>query len=161
MSEICLSCGLCCDGTLFQFAALEPDEAPRAERRRLRVHQLGDGTKVVLQPCAAHQGACAIYDERPLTCTRYRCSTLDAVESGAMPEGEARALLDRTKALARSVRESVPGNDALWRDVAHFVEDSPAWRRDHASLLLDIAELQRLVVRIEPMREKGEKRRLP
>ena len=156
--SICLACGLCCSGAVFTHGSLKPDEEERAERIHLRILR-EEGVVAFLFPCPAHTGVCSVYDDRPSVCVEYSCETLRSVEDGSMPRAEAEALLARTRALAESVRARVPGVRALWADVGRFVQDSIEWRREHASLLLDIGELRQLISRIEPDVEAAARQR--
>jgi Fe-S-cluster containining protein len=79
LHTLCQSCGLCCDGSLFGRATLEPEERGPARKNRLRVL---DHTSAFEQPCSAlvtvetPSGAgrsCSIYLERPLSCRRFTC----------------------------------------------------------------------------------------
>lgn len=111
MSNLCLDCGLCCDGTLFEATALMPSEDGRllADRRAVFVSE--KGTRRFQQPCPAHAcGRCSIYDERPEVCRDFRCAVLTAVDSGALDEADARTLIDRAVGLRDVVR---PGLAAL------------------------------------------------
>ncbi|MFT3713889.1 MAG: YkgJ family cysteine cluster protein [Archangium sp.] len=84
---LCLTCGLCCDGTLFKDVALQPGEAERI-RSRTRINE--DGTRL-LQGCSALAGdcRCGVYEDRPLTCRRYRCAVLRALEKNECTSEEA------------------------------------------------------------------------
>ncbi len=75
----CLSCGLCCNGTLFRWANLASGEqAPPAVEPRTD----GAGRRHFLQPCAALSGVlCSVYADRPAACDAYRCKTLLALEA--------------------------------------------------------------------------------
>ena len=146
--DLCLDCGLCCDGTLFSSVDVAPGEAEGlpvvAEGRKLKV----------LQPCPAHDGRCSVYADRPRSCREFSCVPLDAVESGAMTLAEATGLLRRAKAQSVSVRARLRGEGPLWRVVEGRIR-SPEWRRTHADLLLDIALLRELLRRIHPVPPKG------
>lgn len=62
---------MCCDGTLFGRARLEPDEVAVAKKNRLAI-VANEGS--FDQPCSAlAAGGCTIYDERPLACRRFVC----------------------------------------------------------------------------------------
>jgi len=100
---------MCCDGTLFDFVAFAEGDA----RARLRVIREGRG---FAQPCAAHDGACAIYETRPSACRAFVCELLDRHAR----EG---ASLDACLAIVRRARELLANRvrsdelDALMR---HF-----------------------------------------
>ena len=135
--ELCGSCGLCCDGTLFSSVDVSEDEAPGIARAS------EGGRLKVLQPCPAHEGGCRVYADRPRSCREFRCAPLEAMESGAMTPAQAKGLLDRAKALSKTVRARIPGTGPLWRDVEPRIT-SAAWRAGHADLVLDIALLREL-----------------
>jgi hypothetical protein len=145
MSDLCLVCGMCCDGTLgLTRVELTPEEAERLRRRVPIV-----GLKLRL-PCAAHDGCrCTTYDDRPAGCERYRCKVLRAVDGGAMALDAGLDLVARARALAAAVRARVPGAGGLWRDLSAYREDTAAWRRANAELLLDAQVLRDLIRRFD------------
>ena len=105
--SLCLSCGLCCDGTMFEVAAITPEEAARLEGKvRISV----DRTKL-LQGCSALQPdcKCGVYAERPETCRRFKCLVLATLEEGKFTEAEAhdaiREVLGRRERLAELMGE--------------------------------------------------------
>lgn len=74
LSELCLQCGLCCDGTLFRHVEIS---AP--ERERLVQLGIGVGVRrkhdVMWLPCGKLEGRkCTIYAQRPGGCDRFVCS---------------------------------------------------------------------------------------
>lgn len=72
-SQLCTSCGLCCDGTLFQKVRLRPEEIESAKKIGLNVIQ----DKGFTQPCVKYENACCqIYDSRPKACQTFRCRLL-------------------------------------------------------------------------------------
>lgn len=83
--ELCLQCGLCCDGTLFgTITTKSQTDVEIAQREGLQSEIGADGRLVILQPCAAFKcGSCSIYDSgRPQTCGEYRCRLLDEYARG-------------------------------------------------------------------------------
>jgi Fe-S-cluster containining protein len=106
LGTLCRSCGLCCDGSLFDRVGLGPDEVEPARRNRLRVLESGKGFE---QPCRAlgrtggaldENCVCSIYDERPLSCRAFACRLYERhrTEGGA---------LEPRLAAVRRVRELV------------------------------------------------------
>jgi Fe-S-cluster containining protein len=74
VSDLCLHCGLCCDGSLFGRVPLEPGEAERLADRPVDFAPHG---RALEQPCRAlGPHGCAIYDERPAACRRFTCRLL-------------------------------------------------------------------------------------
>lgn len=77
-SNICLSCGLCCDGTLIGFVEVENEEIP-ALKELMDVEDI-NGKGVFLQPCNKYCDGCTIYAQRPKQCTNFKCGLLKSVE---------------------------------------------------------------------------------
>lgn len=78
--NICVSCGLCCDGTLIGFVQLDSDEL--SVLREVKEIEEVDGTGFFLQPCAnLGCDGCTIYAQRPRNCDKFKCEMLKLVES--------------------------------------------------------------------------------
>ncbi len=150
-SELCLGCGICCDGSLFSSGPLEPEEVPVARRLGLVIED-GD----FRQPCArldVSTKRCGVYAERPSACRAYRCELLVELERGAVSIEQARASVrrlrelvgalpgDATTTLAERVR-------AEGRRIAESCK-TPELRAQSAGRMLDLAELERLRQRFE------------
>ena len=88
--NICLSCGFCCDGTIYSYVSLQETDNPvelrnsglpikTSERDVSKSQEKESGFD---QPCAAHQScACTIYQSRPAICKEYKCALLKAYEA--------------------------------------------------------------------------------
>ena len=76
--NICLSCGLCCDGTLIGYVKLGSEELP-ALRELLNIEEEG-GKGFFLQPCKSYCDGCTIYSKRPKQCDNFKCGLLKSVE---------------------------------------------------------------------------------
>lgn len=95
LAELCRSCGLCCDGTLFTFVRLEPTEAVSARRSGLVVLRRDDGSDALAQRCSALSGCdCTVYEARPGPCRRYECLLLGSLREGEVSLGEAKLVVD-------------------------------------------------------------------
>tara|TARA_R110001592_G_scaffold56587_2_gene172450 strand:- start:573 stop:914 length:342 start_codon:yes stop_codon:yes gene_type:complete len=72
--DLCSNCGMCCDGTLFPFFRIKPEES----------HLFSDKTGVINIPqkCMHFNGCdgCKIYENRPNTCSSYKCPVLRSFE---------------------------------------------------------------------------------
>lgn len=99
-SRLCLSCGLCCNGTLFEFATAAPEERVHIEAVGLDYVEEESRTGF-RQPCPAFCGRCGIYDERPRVCQTFRCTLLRAVTQGEVPFDEAQKTIATAKELVR------------------------------------------------------------
>jgi uncharacterized protein len=85
--DLCLSCGLCCDGALFDFVKLEPgDDAPRLKQLGLPVKVSRGRIPVTRfpQPCSAlcQDRTCRIYRDRPRQCQEFECGVLKEAKAG-------------------------------------------------------------------------------
>jgi hypothetical protein len=98
-SDLCASCGLCCNGALFGEVPILAGEAAAMRRLGLELTHRDD-SEWFAQPCAMLCGTrCSIYDSRPRTCRSYRCRVLAARDRGELGEADARATIDRAKTL--------------------------------------------------------------
>lgn len=119
--SLCLACGFCCDGTLFNRVPLTEPEVVA-----LKVPlQIGDGHHHVRQPCIALDGtACRVYSERPLTCRRYRCLLLEAHEAGEVSLKGAVEIVEATRAMrAELAAASGVSDDGSIVEVARVAGD--------------------------------------
>lgn len=77
--NICLACGLCCDGTLIGFVQLDGEELP-ALRELLDIEE-EDNYGVFFQPCKnLGSDGCNIYSQRPKQCGIFKCELLNTTE---------------------------------------------------------------------------------
>ncbi|WP_129676348.1 YkgJ family cysteine cluster protein [Candidatus Chloroploca sp. Khr17] len=150
---LCVRCGLCCDGTIFAWARLTPeDDLARLEAGGFIVLPTKTGTGFA-QPCHHHHDrVCTIYQEwRPSICHAFRCQLLRRFDAGEISLEQAHVTITQTTELADLVwaqlRERVGEvNGSLkelfraWEATQH-AQDA-AWRRQHAAFLLDYASLQ-------------------
>jgi len=107
--SLCLACGFCCDGTLFNRVPLTEAEAPA-----LKVPlQVVDGQHHARQPCPALEGtACRVYAERPFTCRRFRCLLLEAHEATEVSLSGAVEIVEATRALRATLAAALSRPDA-------------------------------------------------
>ena len=153
--QLCVGCGLCCDGTLFAYADVF-DKTPVIETIDVLLTRKGDKTKRQLPlPCSllAEGASCGVYEDRPPICKSYRCNLLKAVANGERPLEDARAITHRTSELRDTVRqaiEEVVGPSPTLSIAAMIAAldahrdaqlDPAAFTKEHAELYLSIAAL--------------------
>jgi hypothetical protein len=107
--NICVDCGLCCDGTLFGSVNLiDVDEHAPLVALAAEISTDGDRAEFA-QPCPAFAGGCCtIYTVRPALCRTYKCDLLRRRDVGEVSTADARATIadaieQRDAVLARLV----------------------------------------------------------
>ena len=90
--DLCGNCGMCCDGTLFPFFAINPEE-------RYLFPSDKTGIANIPQRCIHFDGCngCKIYSKRPKTCSSYKCPVLRLYESGSITFNEAETHINVVK----------------------------------------------------------------
>jgi Fe-S-cluster containining protein len=146
--NLCLRCGMCCDGTIFSNVPVSADELAALEKRR-RLPMIESAMRFA-QPCAAHRdGRCEVYDVRPQPCADFRCLVLERHLRGEIDEDAAHAMLAEIKTLAASVRAGLPDGERI--ALRNFLDESlvmdEAWRRANGALLVDAKILAMLIGR--------------
>ncbi len=110
--SLCRRCGLCCDGTLFAWVAVAPQEVQSLRSLRLPVVQRSDGSPALRQPCPALSGRdCTVYAARPGPCRQFRCHQLIALEEGEIDLGEALGVVERTHQEIRGLARDAAGSE--------------------------------------------------
>ncbi len=117
IDQLCLNCGLCCNGVLFRDVELQPDENPATFKAAgLAVEQLKTKTRFP-QPCAAlcADNRCRIYTQRPSRCREFECAQLQSVLTGSKDVstalktiGKARRLVEKVNRLLQAVGDDAP-----------------------------------------------------
>jgi hypothetical protein len=107
--QLCLACGLCCDGTLFGHVRIGPGDQPEKLRALgLPVAASRAKTPLVrsLQPCAAlcADRTCRLYADRPQQCRNFECGVFKALRAGRIEFAAALRLVRRARRQADQVR---------------------------------------------------------
>jgi len=136
--DLCESCGICCDGTLFNYVTLVDDDVPKLARYPQLKLKLRNEQATFDQGCVLHTGTgCSAYDDRPDTCSRYVCGVLRAVARDELTDDEALLVIKEAKALVDNVQEYVafeagmPIAVASWDSVPEGLTEEArlAWER--------------------------------
>lgn len=105
LSAICVQCGMCCDGTLFDRAKIKDgvDEAV-AKSLGLNAFLHKDGNPYFQLPCHHFKSCCTIYDQtRPSTCSGFFCKPLKKAQNGELSLEKAHHLILSALALKHTV----------------------------------------------------------
>ncbi|MES2694864.1 MAG: YkgJ family cysteine cluster protein [Verrucomicrobiota bacterium] len=107
--HLCLACGLCCDGTLFDLVKLEPgDDAGKLKALGLPV-SLSRGKHPVArfpQPCSAlcEDRTCRVYADRPWQCRTFECQLFKDAKAGRITFAAALPVVKQARRRADNVR---------------------------------------------------------
>jgi uncharacterized protein len=107
--DLCLSCGLCCDGALYDFVKLEPtDDAQKLKELGLPVRVSRGKVPVASfpQPCVAlcKNRTCRVYADRPWQCRDFECGVLKDVKAGRITFITALRQVKKTRRRSDEVR---------------------------------------------------------
>lgn len=159
--ELCVACGLCCDGTLFEWAGLALEDTPEQLRSSdIRCSQDSAQRRFDL-PCHHHQQRrCTIYRAwRPRVCGSFKCQLLRRLESGEVSAEQALAIVEKTNQHAARIwaqlRAWVPDDRPqamtqlylAWE--VHKADPGAAdWVQHNEAFLLDYLALRRRLERL-------------
>ncbi|HEY8994157.1 MAG TPA: YkgJ family cysteine cluster protein [Lacunisphaera sp.] len=107
--QLCLACGLCCDGSLFDGVQLEEgDDAKHLKALGLPV-AFSRGRNPVArfpQPCSAlcTDRTCRLYADRPRQCRIFECGVFKEMQAGRTEFATALRLVQKTRRQADRVR---------------------------------------------------------
>lgn len=104
---VCLTCGFCCDGTLFGHAVLKPEEKGNLPLLiEQRVFMIGEKDFFRL-PCQYFSGRCTIYEsKRADVCGSYRCRLLSDMAAGIIQPGTALEIVQGARLQRRDITEA-------------------------------------------------------
>lgn len=149
--NLCLGCGICCDGTLFSRVVLkEGDDAVRLRSHGFTIQQR-DEESFFSQACHGFSnGCCTVYDDRPRTCRRFSCDLYRRHEAGEVGEEAALRAIRTTTELRDRVRTellevlddtSITSVHELQVMLAERVADGRVSTETHTQLMLDLGSL--------------------
>jgi Fe-S-cluster containining protein len=164
--QLCLSCGLCCNGVLFKDVELQPgDDADQLAALGLPVSNPKPGIRnpksKFPQPCAAlcADNRCHIYKERPVRCRQFDCALLKSVATGDTTVPAAlrtiRLAGQRAEKVRRLLRALGDANEQValslrFKRLRRRIESAPpddAVAETYADLTLAVQDLNHLLAR--------------
>ena len=105
ITEVCLACGLCCQGAMYTRVQIQGSEIAFIEGLGLPVVVKEEKTYFT-QPCLCFEGGkCGIYASRPQQCRDYYCQLIAALRSGEVDRDEALKLVTDIRARFDLVRK--------------------------------------------------------
>lgn len=121
VEDLCLSCGLCCNGVIFADVQLQTADNPaRLKSLGMRLTPLAHNGNAaqpgaqalpaaaklpkLLQPCCALEGSrCRIYSERPGHCRQFECLLLQRLRCGRISKISALEMVHSARQRADAV----------------------------------------------------------
>ena len=103
--SLCLTCGLCCDGSIFSSVRLKPDDEI-TPLKAVGINIVSDSeSNAFKQPCAAHKNCtCTVYANRPQECRRYKCELLKRFERDDISHEAALEIINKMISLKNEVK---------------------------------------------------------
>ena len=124
--ELCLECGLCCRGNLFNAVPLYGDETKMFDKKRIQEHYWIipsieiNTTKhttsyKTLYPCEhiKEDNKCSIYHKRPKTCSDFKCQVLKDYEAGEIDYSSAINKIEEVKKIPHSEQNRRAARDLM------------------------------------------------
>jgi len=149
-SRLCLACGMCCDGTVHDFAFLQEEDMAPAGACGFQTYRRADGTPAMQLPCHYLDGAaCRRYDQwRPSICGDYMCRLQKRTAAGEVTEAQALETIGITLASRAQVEALLRPGETLAQARARFdaiAESGDTLSPDDAKLVVRLFVLDRLI----------------
>lgn len=155
-SNICLSCGMCCDGTLIGFVQLDQKEVP-ALRAIMEIEE-ENNENIFFQPCDKYCNGCTIYAERPESCVKFKCGLLENLEQKKLTFDSAINIIELAREKRYAIEEQISSLNLNLKSQSFYFKiielnnilqsskfDSYLTTEKH-DIISDIKELEELIV---------------
>ena len=148
-SELCTSCGLCCQGILEKAAVLEPDEVKLARDLGLKLFTSSDGINKFHLPCPLIEGnVCSVYmSPHPNVCKEFQCILLDPLLSGEISLEASLKIITKIKKYINLTNEKVSFIDSFKSFLALIQDCWDLQQYLNEELLVDISACRYLLFR--------------
>ncbi len=159
MSEsknICLYCGLCCNGTLIGFVELDGGEIS-VFRELMDIEEM-DEKGLFFHPCINYGcNGCTIYSKRPKQCGKFKCKLLKSIENNELDFESATEVVNLVKQKRTAIEkqfETLPFEFKSRSFYFKILELNKLLRNDeyrlsfqqnHMDLISDLREIDKLV----------------
>jgi len=107
-SQLCVSCGLCCDGALHDAAALLPEEMSLALSLGMKVTRSGQDVRFSLPCHLLKDRCCTVYANRPSPCRNYKCRLLRSLQAGEKSLEECLDKVSTARSLLNDLEDVLP-----------------------------------------------------
>lgn len=161
-SELCLACGLCCQGILHDHAELPEEEVEAAGQLGLTIYPKNKQIdyRAFSLPCPCFlDNACTVYAQRPTTCRQYQCLLLQRYLDGSVSIEDCLATVNEVKQTLDDIRAEIGGDDMtrrLWSQVKSFLHHLPGQTDTHRLQVNVIKARQICYEKFDPLIEGTE-----
>ena len=156
-SRLCLDCGMCCNGVLFQIVRLQPGDSVRElESLGLKLSRK-KSAPYFRQPCEKLiECTCSIYESRPMRCRLFECRQLHRLENREASEEEIARVIESAKSAVENVKTLLleAGNESLHLPLSERYDQVMAFESAHENLREAMEGLQQILnadFRMEPL----------
>lgn len=108
--ELCLSCGLCCDGSIFTVIPLSQNKI-LSGKNQVPLHDISrQKSNFLEQPCSHYIGnSCSIYHDpsKPHVCSQFKCRLLFELKNKTASRSECLSIIRDAKNQIRGIRETL------------------------------------------------------
>jgi|SRR5690554_942092 len=148
--DICIGCGFCCDGTLFERAALLPGEkeSGKLPRKIEENHVKTAKGEWFSLPCHYFKGKCSIYNlHKAHVCSAFRCKLLHKFSIGKLSKTEALNIVIE----ARDQRQSIVDlAKSIWNKDLSFYQITKELNDDEEKYTTgENAQINLLIIKIK------------
>lgn len=106
VENICIPCGLCCDGTLIGFVQLEDENLTSIKKVMDITEEQGKG--ILILPCKKLTDVgCSVYANRPTNCAKFNCQLLDSVQNNETKASTALSIIEELKLLKKGIQKQI------------------------------------------------------
>ena len=153
--NICLSCGLCCDGTLIGHVQLNREEIPAL--RKIMDIEDESGNGFFLHPCSKYCDGCTIYSQRPKQCASFNCGLLTSYEQKELGFDSAIEIIDRTRQKKIAIGKKIVALNITLKSQSFYfkmvelkkvlqkIKSESSFTQKHIELIADLKELDGLL----------------
>ncbi len=152
LKNICLSCGICCEGVMVGFVLLDNDEIP-VQRNLIDIEEEG-GHGLFFLPCKNQTSkGCKIYSQRSKRCRLFKCRVLSSVENGELEYDAAVRVIEQVKQMRTAITKQLHSLPFQLNASSFFfkIRELHKLIRDHNSALVSTEELKKLLSDIKSL----------
>jgi uncharacterized protein len=151
LSELCVGCGLCCDGTLFRHVKITGSEREDLVKLGIGVGEKRGGD-VMWLPCGKLDGTCCtIYEARPGGCRAFICALGSRLVAKQVSAEAARAEVEEMQRRLEALKRVLPpGEGPVLRRAREHIDSTTALVTEEQLRAFQRVEDQRYAVFMPP-----------